>query len=180
MFIYCICTQYLVGAAFALITASIRRGMEVISLWHCWGGMEAQVSLTVAFSSSALLGLVSLIFLIDSLWLQLSDCKLLVFLVLLTNSHTNNSYQTYWWLKQCCYPPKSKNASHEAIVYNAIISAGSRASGGPDDVTSYLIFMSHSFKYCSVYCVFLNSDQLFFTIFIWKLIFIWFTESQRI
>ncbi len=37
--------------------------MEVISLWHCWGGMEAQVSLTVAFSSSALLGLVSLIFL---------------------------------------------------------------------------------------------------------------------
>ncbi len=64
MFIYCICTQYLVGASFALITASIRRGMEVISLWHCWGGMEAQVSLTVAFSSSALLGLVSLIFLL--------------------------------------------------------------------------------------------------------------------
>ncbi len=28
--------------------------MEVISLWHCWGGMEAQVSLTVAFSSSAI------------------------------------------------------------------------------------------------------------------------------
>ncbi len=44
MFIYCICTQYLVEAPFALITASIRRGMEVISLWHCWGGMEAQVS----------------------------------------------------------------------------------------------------------------------------------------
>ncbi len=64
MFIYCICTQYLVGAPFALITASIRRGVEVISLWHCWGGMEAQVSLTVAFSSSALLGLVSLIFLL--------------------------------------------------------------------------------------------------------------------
>ncbi len=60
MLIYCICTQYLVGAPFTLITASIRRGMEVISLWHCWGGMEAQVSLTVAFSSSALLGLVSL------------------------------------------------------------------------------------------------------------------------
>ncbi len=71
MFIYCICTQYLVGATFALITASIRRGMEVISLWHCWGGMEAQVSLTVAFSSSAFFGLLFLIFLltipIDSL-----------------------------------------------------------------------------------------------------------------
>ncbi len=40
MFIYCISTQYLVGAPFALITASIRRGMEVISLWHCWGGMK--------------------------------------------------------------------------------------------------------------------------------------------
>ncbi len=55
MFIYCICTQYLVGAPFALITASIRRGMEVISLWHCWGGMEAQVSLTLAISSFAFL-----------------------------------------------------------------------------------------------------------------------------
>ncbi len=27
-------------APFALITASIRRGVEVISLWHCWGGMK--------------------------------------------------------------------------------------------------------------------------------------------
>ncbi len=35
MFTYCICTQYLLGAPFALITASIRHGMEVISLWHC-------------------------------------------------------------------------------------------------------------------------------------------------
>ncbi len=60
----CICTQYLVGAPFALITASIRRGMEVISLWHCWGGVEAQVSLTVAFSSSAFFGLLFLIFLL--------------------------------------------------------------------------------------------------------------------
>ncbi len=34
MLIYCICTQYLVGAPFALITASILRGMEVISLWY--------------------------------------------------------------------------------------------------------------------------------------------------
>ncbi len=40
MFIYCIYTQYFVGAPFALITVSIRRGMEVISLWHCWGGVK--------------------------------------------------------------------------------------------------------------------------------------------
>ncbi len=33
--IYYICTQYLVGAPFDLIPASIRRGMEVIGLWHC-------------------------------------------------------------------------------------------------------------------------------------------------
>ncbi len=39
MFIYCLFTQYLVGA-FAWITVSIRRGMDVIRLWHCWGGME--------------------------------------------------------------------------------------------------------------------------------------------
>ncbi len=50
--------------SFALITASIRRGMEVISLWHCWGGLEAQVYLTVAFSSSAFFGLLFLIFLL--------------------------------------------------------------------------------------------------------------------
>ncbi len=64
MFIYCICTQYLVGAPFALITASIRRGMEVVSLWHCWSGMKAQVSVTVAFCSSAFFGLLFLIFLL--------------------------------------------------------------------------------------------------------------------
>ncbi len=64
MFIYCICTQYLVGAPFSLITASIRRVMEVISLSHCWGGMGAQVFLTVAFSSSAFFGLLFLIFLL--------------------------------------------------------------------------------------------------------------------
>ncbi len=64
MLIYCIWNQYLVGAPFGLITASIRRGMEVISLWHCWGGMEAQVSLTVAFSSSAFFGLLCLVFLL--------------------------------------------------------------------------------------------------------------------
>ncbi len=64
MLIYCICTQYLVGAPFALITGSMRRGMEVISLWHCWGGMEARVSLTVAFSLSAFFGFLFLIFLL--------------------------------------------------------------------------------------------------------------------
>ncbi len=39
------------------------RGMESISLWHCSGVMEAQVALIAAFRSSALLCLVSLIFL---------------------------------------------------------------------------------------------------------------------
>ncbi len=34
------------------------------TLWHCWGGMEAQVSLTVSFSSSAFFGLLFLIFLL--------------------------------------------------------------------------------------------------------------------
>ncbi len=57
-------TQYLVGAPFAWITAAMWRGMESISLWHCSGVMRAQVALIVAFSSSALLGLVSLIFLL--------------------------------------------------------------------------------------------------------------------
>ncbi len=40
------------------------RGMEAISPWHCSGVMEAQVTLIVTFRSSALLGLVSLIFLL--------------------------------------------------------------------------------------------------------------------
>ncbi len=59
-----ICTQYLVGPLFAWITSSMWRGMEAISLWHCSGVMEAQVALIAAFRSSALLGLVSLIFLL--------------------------------------------------------------------------------------------------------------------
>ncbi len=59
-----LCTQYLVGPPFAWITASMQRDMESISLWHCSGVMEAQVALIAAFMSSALLGLVSLIFLL--------------------------------------------------------------------------------------------------------------------
>ncbi len=46
------------------ITASMRRGMEAISLWHCSGVMEAQAALIAAFRSSALFGLESLIFLL--------------------------------------------------------------------------------------------------------------------
>ncbi len=57
-----LCTQYLVGPPFAWVTASMWRGMEVISLWHCSGVMKTQIALIAAFMSSALLGLVSLIF----------------------------------------------------------------------------------------------------------------------
>ncbi len=59
-----LCTQYLVGPPFVWITASMQHVMEAISLWHCSGVMEAQVTLIVTFRSSALLGLVSLIFLL--------------------------------------------------------------------------------------------------------------------
>ncbi len=59
-----LCTKYLVWPPFAWITSSMRRGMEVISLWHSLGVMEAQVALIAAFRSSAQLGLVSLIFLL--------------------------------------------------------------------------------------------------------------------
>ncbi len=65
MFMYS--TQYLVGPPFAWITASMRCGVEAISPWHCSGVMEAQVALIAAFRSSALLGLVSLIFLLTIL-----------------------------------------------------------------------------------------------------------------
>ncbi len=98
MFIHCICTQYLVGAPFALITVSIRRGMEVISLWHCWGGMESQVSLIAAFSSSALLGLVSLIS--DSLWGS-GQASLLA-----NQAHQHHGHWTsFWYLWQCGQVP---------------------------------------------------------------------------
>ncbi len=114
MFIYCICTQYLVGAPFALITASIRRGMEVISLWHCWGGMEAQVSLTVAFSSSAFFwsrfSFSSWQYPIDSLW----GSGLVSLLA--SQAHQHHGHLTNFWCfwqcgagaKSCC---KMKSAS---------------------------------------------------------------------
>ncbi len=63
MLIYCICTQYLVGAHFALITASIRRGMEVISLWHCWGGMKPRFLWQWPSAHLRFFGLLFLIFL---------------------------------------------------------------------------------------------------------------------
>ncbi len=37
-------TQYLVGAPFVWITASMRRGMESISLWHCSGTQALTLS----------------------------------------------------------------------------------------------------------------------------------------
>ncbi len=38
-----LCTQYLVGPPFAWITASMRRGLEAISLWHCSGVMKTRL-----------------------------------------------------------------------------------------------------------------------------------------
>ncbi len=96
MFIYCICTQYLVGAPFAL--RSIRRGMEVISLWHCWGGMEAQVSLTVAFSSSAFFVLLFLIFLLTTSFLKMpSKRKHEVLQNFLVNGCSDVGFQKTQW-----------------------------------------------------------------------------------
>ncbi len=125
MFIYCICTQHLVGAPFALITASIRRGMEVISLWHCWGGMEAQVSLTVAFRSSALLGLVSLIFLLTiphrfSMWLgsPFSWRRLsVVTLDALTPASVHSLWSSHKCLNQLCLTVFSSLRSSLLLVH---------------------------------------------------------------
>ncbi len=67
MLIYSICTQYLVGVPFALITASIRRGMEVISLWHCWGGMKPRFLWQWPSAHLHFFGLLFLIFLLTIL-----------------------------------------------------------------------------------------------------------------
>ena len=58
------CTEYSVLAPFTWITASMQRCMDAISPWHCWGFMEDQDASIAAFSSSALFGLISLIFLL--------------------------------------------------------------------------------------------------------------------
>ena len=42
----------------------MRRGMDAISLWHCWGVMDDQDASISAFSSLALFGLMSFIFLL--------------------------------------------------------------------------------------------------------------------
>ncbi len=64
MLIYCICTQYLVGAPFSFnycLNSAWHGGDQFVALLR-W--CEAQVSLTAAFSSSAFLGLLFLIFLL--------------------------------------------------------------------------------------------------------------------
>ncbi len=38
-----LCTQYLVGPPFAWITASMQRGIEAISPWHCSGVMKTRL-----------------------------------------------------------------------------------------------------------------------------------------
>ncbi len=114
MFIYCICTQYLVGAPFALITASIWRGMEVISLWHCWGGMEAQVSLIAAFSSSAYFGLLFLIFLLTIPHRGLVS-------LLASQAHQHHGHLTnFWCLWQCGQVPSP--AGNEISIFKKLVS----------------------------------------------------------
>ncbi len=97
MLIYCICTKYLVGAHFALITASIQRGMEVISLWHCWGGMEAQDSLAVAFSSSAFFGLLFLILLLTILHILYYLWGSGLVSLLASQAHQHHGHLTNFW-----------------------------------------------------------------------------------
>ena len=52
----CICTQHLVWVPFAAITASMRRGMEAISLWHCWGVMDRAGATTRQTRATCCLG----------------------------------------------------------------------------------------------------------------------------
>ncbi len=69
-----LCTQYLVGPALAWITASMRRGMEAISLWHCSGVMEAQVAFIAAFRSGVGAGVYNSIYLYGLLWVLKCCC----------------------------------------------------------------------------------------------------------
>ncbi len=118
MFMYCICTQYLVGGSFALITVSIRRGMEVISLWHCWGGVKPRFLwqwpsahlhfLDSCFSSS------SWQYLIDSL------CSGLVSL-LFSQAHQHHRHLTScWFFWQCGQVPNP--AENEISIFKKLVS----------------------------------------------------------
>ncbi len=100
-----LCTQYLVGPPFAWITASMWRGMEVISLWHCWGGMEAQVALIAAFRSSALLGLVSLIFLLTIILHRFSMGFRSGEFAGQSSTVTPCYWTSFWYLWQCGQVP---------------------------------------------------------------------------
>ncbi len=93
-----LCTQYLVGPPFAWITASMWRGMEELSLWHCSGVMEAQVALIADFRSSALLGLVSLIFLLTR---DVGQASLLANQAQQHHGH----WTSFWYLWQCGQMP---------------------------------------------------------------------------
>ncbi len=120
--------------------------MEVISLWHCWGGIEAQVSLTVAFGSSAFFGLLFLIFLStilsDSLW----GSGLASLLASQANQHYGH-LTNFWCFWQCV---RSLFASIASVRFDPLAwSSGSdqrRISGcgirwllaGPDSLPLWL------------------------------------------
>ncbi len=57
-----LCTQYLVGAPLAQMTASVRCGMEAISLWHCWGTIEPSARLDCWIDCFLGLGIVCVFF----------------------------------------------------------------------------------------------------------------------
>ncbi len=70
--------------------------MEAISLLHCSGVMEAQFALIAAFRSSALLGLVSLIFLL-TIWHRFSMGFRRVCWPMKHHAH----WTSFWYLWQC-------------------------------------------------------------------------------
>ncbi len=89
--------------SFALITASIRRGMEVISLWHCWGGMKPRF--LWLWPSAHLNFLVSCFSFSSWQYSRDSLCSGLVSL-LASQAHQHHSHLTnFWCFWQCGQVP---------------------------------------------------------------------------
>ncbi len=138
--------------SFCFNNASIRRGMEVISLWHCWGGMEARVSWQ--WPSAHLHFLVSCSHF--SSWQYPIDSLLgsgLVSLLASSSTVTPWSFNNFWCFWQCGQVPnpagkwnqhlkKLVSWSAPKCLCNGCSDVGFQKNNGPtpaDDIAPQII-----------------------------------------
>ncbi len=107
--------------SFSLITVSVRRVMEVVSLWHCWGGMKPRF--LWQWPSLHLYFLVSCFSFSSWQYLIYSLCSGLVSL-LESQAHQHHGHLTNFWCFWQCLVSRRKHEVLQHFLVNGCSAVG--------------------------------------------------------